>query len=303
MIDVMNVSKHYGPIQALDDISFRIKEGTCFGLVGPNGAGKSTLMKILSGILLQFDGDMSVNDYVVSKDRQAIKKQIGYVPQEICLEESLTARDNLILFGNLYGLKGKNLQYRMEEVLEQIGLTDRSKDKVVTFSGGMKRRLNIGCALLHKPPIVIMDEPTVGIDPQSRNSIFSIIHQLKSEGSTIIYSSHYMEEVEQLCDSIGLIDKGKLMEQGEMGELLERYGKPSLFISGEGISVEILKTFGTPESKGNGYLLTSDDPLATLEKVIGRFREDGIVPRRLELYQPRLEDVFFNLTGTQLRDA
>ncbi len=303
MIDVKNVSKHYGPIQALDNISFRIKEGTCFGLVGPNGAGKSTLMKILSGILLQFDGDMSVNDHVVSKDRLAIKKQIGYVPQEICLEESLTARDNLILFGNLYGLKGKNLQYRMEEVLEQIGLTDRSKDKVVTFSGGMKRRLNIGCALLHKPPIVIMDEPTVGIDPQSRNSIFSIIHQLKSEGSTIIYSSHYMEEVEQLCDSIGLIDKGKLMEQGEMGELLERYGKPSLFISGEGISEEILKTFGTPESKGNGYLLTSDDPLATLEKVIGRFREDGIVPRRLELYQPRLEDVFFNLTGTQLRDA
>ncbi|MGE6204492.1 ABC transporter ATP-binding protein [Guptibacillus hwajinpoensis] len=303
MIDVINVSKQYGPIQALDDISFRIKEGTCFGLVGPNGAGKSTLMKILSGILMQFDGEMSVNDHFVSKDRQAIKKQIGYVPQEICLEETLTARENLSLFGHLYGLKGRNLQFRIEEVLDQIGLKDRGKDKVLTYSGGMKRRLNIGCALLHKPSIVIMDEPTVGIDPQSRNSIFSIIHHLKSEGSTIIYSSHYMEEVEQLCDSIGLIDKGKLMEYGEMGELLERHGKPSLFVSGEGIAEEVLSSFGHPERKGNGYLLTSENPLATLEQVIGLFREEGIEPRRLELYQPRLEDIFFHLTGTQLRDV
>ncbi|WLR58945.1 ABC transporter ATP-binding protein [Guptibacillus hwajinpoensis] len=303
MIDVINVSKQYGPILALDDISFSIKEGTCFGLVGPNGAGKSTLMKILSGILMEFDGEMSVNDYLVSKDRQAIKKQIGYVPQEICLEETLTARENLSLFGHLYGLKGRNLQVRIEEVLDQIGLKDRGKDKVLTYSGGMKRRLNIGCALLHKPAIVIMDEPTVGIDPQSRNSIFSIIHHLKLEGSTIIYSSHYMEEVEQLCDSIGLIDKGKLMEYGEMGELLERYGKPSLYISGEDISEALLSPFGRPERKGNGYLVTSEQPLATLEQVIGLFREEGIEPRRLELYQPRLEDIFFHLTGTQLRDV
>ncbi|WP_226582143.1 ATP-binding cassette domain-containing protein [Halobacillus litoralis] len=303
MIDVQHVSKHYGPIHALDDISFQIHKGTCFGLVGPNGAGKSTLMKILSGILLNFDGDIGVNDWKVSKDRTKIKQQIGYIPQEICLEETLNARDNLILFGNMYGLKGKNLQVRMDEVLEQIGLTDRKKDKVMTFSGGMKRRLNIGCALLHKPAIVIMDEPTVGIDPQSRNSIFSLIHQLKAEGSTIIYSSHYMEEVEQLCDSIGLIDKGQLMEFGRMEELLDKHGKPSLFIAGDDIGEKMLQEFGEAEAKGNGYLLNSDEPLLTLEKLVTHCREHQLEPRRLELYQPRLEDIFFNLTGTQLRDA
>ncbi|WP_345241572.1 ABC transporter ATP-binding protein [Pontibacillus salipaludis] len=303
MISIENISKQYEAIKALNHISFKIDEGTCFGLVGPNGAGKSTLMKILSGILLDFNGDIHVKDWKVSTDRIKIKQQIGYIPQEICLEETLTAQDNLILFGNLYGLKGKELQIRMEEVLQQIGLKDRAKDKVITFSGGMKRRLNIGCALLHKPSIVIMDEPTVGIDPQSRNSIFSIIHQLKAEGSTIIYSSHYMEEVEQLCDSIGLIDKGKLMEFGRMEELLEKYAKPSLFISGENIETEMLQRFGEVESKGNGYLLNSDQPLLTLENLVTHCREHSLEPRRLELYHPRLEDIFFNLTGTQLRDS
>ncbi|QST00031.1 ABC transporter ATP-binding protein [Pontibacillus sp. ALD_SL1] len=303
MISVENIEKQYGSIQALDNISFKIEEGTCFGLVGPNGAGKSTLMKILSGILLNFNGDIQVRDWSVSKDRLKVKQQIGYIPQEICLEETLTAQDNLILFGNLYGLKGKALQLRIHEVLEQIGLKDRAKDKVITFSGGMKRRLNIGCALLHKPSIIIMDEPTVGIDPQSRNSIFSIIHQLKADGSTIIYSSHYMEEVEQLCDSIGLIDKGRLMEFGRMEELLEKYAKPSLFISGDSIETEMLQRFGEVESKGNGYLLNSDEPLLTLEELVTHCREHRIEPRRLELYHPRLEDIFFNLTGTQLRDS
>ncbi|GGD02218.1 ABC transporter ATP-binding protein [Pontibacillus salipaludis] len=303
MISIENISKQYEAIKALNHISFKIDEGTCFGLVGPNGAGKSTLMKILSGILLDFNGDIHVKDWKVSTDRIKIKQQIGYIPQEICLEETLTAQDNLILFGNLYGLKGKELQIRMEEVLQQIGLKDRAKDKVITFSGGMKRRLNIGCALLHKPSIVIMDEPTVGIDPQSRNSIFSIIHQLKAEGSTIIYSSHYMEEVEQLCDSIGLIDKGKLMEFGRMEELLEKYAKPSLFISGESIETEMLQRFGEVESKGHGYLLNSEQPLLTLENLVTHCREHSLEPRRLELYHPRLEDIFFNLTGTQLRDS
>lgn len=303
MISVENIDKQYGSIQALDHISFKIDEGTCFGLVGPNGAGKSTLMKILSGVLLDFNGDIHVKDWKVSADRLKIKQQIGYIPQEICLEETLTAQDNLILFGNLYGLKGKELQVRMDQVLQQIGLKDRAKDKVITFSGGMKRRLNIGCALLHKPSIVIMDEPTVGIDPQSRNSIFSIIHQLKAEGSTIIYSSHYMEEVEQLCDSIGLIDKGQLMEFGRMEELLEKYAKPSLFISGESIETKMLERFGEVESKGNGYLLNSEQPLLTLENLVTYCRDHSLEPRRLELYHPRLEDIFFNLTGTQLRDS
>ncbi|SDJ57265.1 ABC transporter ATP-binding protein [Salimicrobium halophilum] len=303
MINVENVSKQYGSIQALENIDFQIEEGTCFGLVGPNGAGKSTLMKILSGILLDFEGDIQVNEWKVSKDRSKIKQQLGYIPQEICLEETLTAYDNLMLFGTLYGLKKKELHKRIDEVLEQIGLVHRAKNKVVTFSGGMKRRLNIGCALLHNPSIIIMDEPTVGIDPQSRNSIFSIIHQLKEAGSTIIYSSHYMEEVEQLCDSIGLIDKGELVEFGRMEALLDKYAKPSLFISGQDVEPEMLQNFGKVEKKGNGYLLNSDEPLLTLRDLVTYCDEHNLEPHRLELYHPRLEDIFFHLTGTQLRNA
>lgn len=303
MIKVENISKRYDSIQALDDIHLIIPEGSCFGLVGPNGAGKSTLMKILSGVLQSFNGEIFVNGHSVMNERLKVKKLIGYIPQDICLEETLTAKDNLMYFGSLYGLKGKDLQDRSEKVLQQIGLKERGKDKVITFSGGMKRRLNIGCALLHNPSIVFMDEPTVGIDPQSRNSIFSIIHELKEKGSTIIYSSHYMEEVEQLCDSIGLIDKGTLVECGTMGELLQKYNKPSLFISGDQLNQEMLSTHGHVEPRGNGFLLESATPLAALQGLIEEFRHHNIEPHRLELYHPKLEDIFFNLTGTQLRDS
>jgi ABC-2 type transport system ATP-binding protein len=303
VIEVVNVSKQYGSSQALGGLQFTIEEGSCFGLVGPNGAGKSTLMKILSGILQNFDGDITVNGDSVVKDRMKVKKKIGYIPQDICLEENLTASENLTFFGSLYGLKGKNLKQRVDEVLEQIGLKDRAKDRVLTFSGGMKRRLNIGCAMLHKPTIVIMDEPTVGIDPQSRNSIFSIINQLKTEGSTIIYSSHYMEEVEQLCDSIGLIDKGVLVECGTMDELLHKYNKPSLFIAGDRLDQKMLSAHGHVEPKGNGFLLESETPLAALQGLIDEFHHHNVEPVRLELYHPKLEDIFFNLTGRKLRDT
>jgi ABC-2 type transport system ATP-binding protein len=303
MIEVVNVSKRYGSITALDDIQFTIEDGSCFGLVGPNGAGKSTLMKILSGVLQDFEGDIMVGEASVAKDRMKVKKRIGYIPQDICLEETLTAQENLAYFGRLYGLKGRDLKRRSAEVLEQIGLKERGKDKVLTFSGGMKRRLNIGCSLLHKPAIIIMDEPTVGIDPQSRNSIFTIINQLKSEGSTIIYSSHYMEEVEQLCDSIGLIDKGKLIESGTMEDLLAKYNKPSLFIAGDQLKREMLAAHGHVEPKGNGFLLESEQPLSALHDLIVEFRKNEVEPSRLELYQPKLEDIFFNLTGTKLRDS
>ncbi|OIU71804.1 ABC transporter ATP-binding protein [Rossellomorea aquimaris] len=303
MIEIVNVSKRYGSNTALDDIQFTIEEGSCYGLVGPNGAGKSTLIKILSGVLQDFEGDIMVQEDSVAKNRMKVKKRIGYIPQDICLEETLTAQENLTYFGSLYGLRGRDLKRRTAEVLDQIGLKERGKDKVLTFSGGMKRRLNIGCSLLHKPAIIIMDEPTVGIDPQSRNSIFSIINQLKSEGSTIIYSSHYMEEVEHLCDSIGLIDKGKLIESGTMEALLAKYKKPSLFIAGDQLEIELLSRHGHVEPKGNGFLIESERPLSALQDLIGEFRKNGIEPSRLELYQPKLEDIFFNLTGTQLRDS
>lgn len=208
MLTIKEVSKQYKNTKALENISLSIPNGCCFGLVGPNGAGKSTLIKIISNIIQDFEGDIQFNDSII---RKSPKQYIGYVPQEICLEQSVTAQRNLDFFGKLYGLKGKQLQERTEEVLSFIGLINRSKDKVATFSGGMKRRLNIGCALIHQPKIIIMDEPTVGIDPQSRKYIFDIINRLKKAGCTIIYTSHYMEEVEELCDQVAFIDNGKII--------------------------------------------------------------------------------------------
>ncbi|WP_018932471.1 ABC transporter ATP-binding protein [Gracilibacillus lacisalsi] len=302
MIDVRGVSKSYGSVQALNDIQFQIDEGSCFGLVGPNGAGKSTFMKILVGVLQKFDGDIQVFNKSVKQNRQAVKSFIGYVPQDICLEELLTAKDNLMYFGRLYGLSGEHLRKRIRTVLDQIGLSDKANQKITEFSGGMKRRLNIGCAILHEPSLVVLDEPTVGIDPQSRHSIFALIQQLKEMGSTVIYSSHYMEEVEQICNSVGFIDKGKLVEHGTMKHVLHKHRSASIFVSADGIGKEELSLYGDTIEKKTGFTVNCDDPLLTMGKMIEQFRQSGINPERLELSQARLEDIFFYLTGTQLRD-
>ncbi|MGP4042168.1 ABC transporter ATP-binding protein [Gracilibacillus sp. D59] len=302
MIDVQGVSKSYGSTQALADLHFKINEGNCFGLVGPNGAGKSTFMKILVGVLQRFDGDIKVFDHSLTKDRSAVKDFIGYVPQDICLEELLTAKDNLMYFGKLYGLSGEHLRKRIRTVLDQIGLSEKANHRLTEFSGGMKRRLNIGCAILHEPSLIVLDEPTVGIDPQSRHSIFSLIEELKELGSTVVYSSHYMEEVEQLCDSVGFIDKGELVEHGTMKQVLDKHRSASIFVSADGINEEELSSHGMTIKKKTGFTVNCDDPLLTMGKMIEQFRNNGIHPERLELSQSRLEDIFFNLTGTQLRD-
>ncbi|MGN8646811.1 ABC transporter ATP-binding protein [Gracilibacillus sp. HCP3S3_G5_1] len=302
MIDVHGVSKEYGSTKALNNLNFQIDEGNCFGLVGPNGAGKSTFMKILVGVLQQFDGDIQVFNHSIKEDRNVVKKFIGYVPQDICLEETLTAKDNLIFFGKMYGLSGQYLRKRIDRVLEQIGLSEKATHKVMEFSGGMKRRLNIGCAILHEPSIVVLDEPTVGIDPQSRHSIFSLIQELKDLGSTIIYSSHYMEEIEQICDSVGFIDKGMLVEHGTMKQVLAKHRNASIFVAAEEISKEDLSAHGMIVKKKTGFIVNSDDPLYTMSKMIEQFRNKGIRPDRMELSQSKLEDIFFELTGTQLRD-
>lgn len=305
MIDVQSVSKSYGSIKALDQVNFQIKEGSCFGLVGPNGAGKSTLMKILVGVLLNFDGNMQISNYSIRNNRLAVKKLIGYVPQEICLEETLTTKDNLRLFGKLYGLSNKQLNKRIQVILEQIGLTERANDKILSFSGGMKRRLNMGCALLHEPKVIVLDEPTVGIDPQSRRSIFKLIEELNQTGSTIIYSSHYMEEVEQLCDSVGFIDQGKLVEHGAMNQVINKYHQTSIFVKGESITAEFLSSFGDVKKHSGGGCYTIDciDPLDTMGKMIISFKDKGLSPDKLALSQLKLEDIFFDITGTQLRDT
>jgi ABC-2 type transport system ATP-binding protein len=302
MLQVQNVHKNYGAVNALSAINLAIEKGSSFGLIGPNGAGKSTLMKIVTGILPQFEGEVKVLGRSISSDRIAVKKRIGYVPQDICLEETLSTVDNLRLFGALYGLKGRQLKTRIEEVLGAIGLTDYQQKKVSTFSGGMKRRLNIGCALLHEPDLVIMDEPTVGIDPQSRNHIYELINRLKENGSTIIYTSHYMEEVEQLCDTVALIDQGTIVESGKVSELMKRYSVPSVYVEGEALSAEHLTAFENVVPKNGGFVINTNDPLAVIEKLVGYCRTRGLNIHRLEMMQPRLEEMFFKLTGTELRD-
>ncbi|UJL46840.1 ABC transporter ATP-binding protein [Virgibacillus sp. NKC19-16] len=300
MLTVNNVQKHYGRMQALKDISLAIQDGICYGLVGPNGAGKSTLMKILASVIQDYRGTVHIKASTI--DRK-MKEQIGYIPQEICLEQTLSALDNLYFFGRLYGLNGKKLKNRANEVLIDIGLSGRGKDKVISFSGGMKRRLNIGCALMHAPKIIIMDEPTVGIDPQSRRYIFQMIEQLRQKGCTIIYASHYMEEVEQLCDEVAFIDQGEIVENGSIESLLQKNVSPSIFIKGENNNLpDNIRKFGTLESKDGGYLLATDTPLAAMEAVLNHCKTNNVQLEQLELVQPRLEDVFFSLTGSQLRD-
>lgn len=299
MLTVNRVSKQYGDTQALSDITLTIPKGICFGLVGPNGAGKSTLIKIISTVFRDFDGHIQFEDLPLN---DGVKKKIGYVPQEICLEWSMTALQNLTFFGKLYGLKGKQLKKRAEEVLSQVGLYDRGQDKVFSFSGGMKRRLNIGCALMNDPMLMIMDEPTVGIDPQSRKYIYNMIHDFKQDGRTIIYASHYIEEVEALCDEVVFMDQGHIIEQGKTEDILQKHAIPSVFIKGDFHLPDSIKQIGTVTEKNNGYLITTNQPLDVMNRCITIFQENKGQLERLELVQPKLEDVFFSLTGNQLRD-
>ncbi|GAB3797460.1 ABC transporter ATP-binding protein [Virgibacillus kimchii] len=296
MLTINNVTKLFHSTEAVKDISITIPKGVCYGLVGPNGAGKSTLMKIIASIIRDYKGEIQING------KQYVRQTPGYVPQDIILEENISATGNLYLFGRLYGLKGNQLKMRTQEVLELIGLQERSKDRVFTFSGGMKRRLNIGCALMHNPDLIIMDEPTVGIDPQSRKYIFQMIEELKTAGCTVIYASHYMEEVEKLCDYVAFLDRGRMVEHGAINELLLQYAIPSIYIKGNSFYPDKLQQFGTVSSEEDAFLIYAKDPLQTMENLISYCRSNKLAVEHLELARPRLEDVFFSLTGSILRN-
>lgn len=285
-----------------NQVNLSINEGICFGLIGPNGAGKSTLMKIIAGIIQSYEGEIQYNNKTMRKSRREMKKTIGYIPQDLVLENLLTARDNLSFFGGVYGIPKQELRGKVNQTLEAIGLADRAEDPVKDFSGGMKRRLNIGCALMHNPQIIIMDEPTVGIDPQSRNYIYSIINRLKQEGKSVIYSSHYMEEVQNLCEDMVLIDHGHILEAGAVSEIIDKYSKPSVYVEGKEISKEELQVFGQVTNHDNGYQVMGPHVLGLIENIsrylINRKKEVS----RLEIYRVNLEEVFFMLTGKNLRD-
>jgi ABC-2 type transport system ATP-binding protein len=219
MISVSAVSKHFKNIKALDNVSFKIQKGEIFGILGPNGAGKSTLVNILNTLIRPDEGEVVIDGINIRDDGKVIKLIMGVVPQEIALYEELSAYENMMFWGGLYDIPKQELKKNVCKTLEIVDLTSRKDDRIKTFSGGMKRRINIACSLLHNPKILVMDEPTVGVDPQNRNHIFEVIERLNKEGMTIIYTTHYMEEAERLCDNISIIDEGRIIAQGTMKEL------------------------------------------------------------------------------------
>src|SRR3990172_890640 len=230
IFEVQNLVKKYGDFTAVKAISFDIKEGEIFSLLGPNGAGKTTTISMLSTLYTPTSGDAIIGGHSVTKDPMAVRQVIGVVPQDIALYEDLTAQENLVFWGQMYGLSGKSLNSRVDEVLEQIGLTDKAKNRVKTYSGGMKRRVNIGVGLLHKPRLLFMDEPTVGIDPQSRRAILDTVKDLNRHGMTVLYTTHYMEEAEELSNRVGIIDHGELIALGTQSELTQQVGQTETLI-------------------------------------------------------------------------
>ena len=307
MINVSNLRKTFGTIEALKGISFNIPQGECYGLLGPNGAGKTTTISIMSTLIKPSEGEVNIAGYDLKKNPLKCKKEIGVVTQEIALYNELSAYDNLLFWGSLYNVPKRELITRIDEMIKLFGLSDRKNDKVKTYSGGMKRRINIASALLHKPKVLFMDEPTVGIDPQSRNLIFEVIEKLHKEGMTIVYTTHYMEEAERLCDRIGIIDNGEIIAQGTLDELRTSYSmKESLVISFTNLSDEsytaIAKDWGDLQRFSDTIHFYSMNIQGDLSKIILKCNEVGLDILHIDIKKINLETIFLSLTGKQLRD-
>ena len=311
ILEVQDLVKKYGDFTAVKGISFDIKEGEIFGLLGPNGAGKTTTISMLSTLYTPTSGDATIGGHSVTKDPMAVKQVIGVVPQDLALYEDLTARENLLFWGQMYGLSGKALNSRVDEVLEQIGLTDKANNRVKTYSGGMKRRVNIGVGLLHKPRLLFMDEPTVGIDPQSRRSILDTVKDLNKQGMTVLYTTHYMEEAQELSDRVGIIDHGELIALGTQDELTKQVGETDTLILHVGEnddpetlaeSLKELQAVQHAEVTGNSVAIVTPAAEEILASVVAKANERGIKIRSMEIREPNLEVVFLHLTGRALRD-
>jgi ABC-2 type transport system ATP-binding protein len=308
-IQTQNLQKHFGDIQAVKGIDFSVDTGEIFSLLGPNGAGKSTTISMLSCLQTPTDGDALVMGHSILRDPMAVRTAIGVGPQEIALYEDLSARENLVFWGKMYGLRGQILQQRVDEVLDIISLTDRQKDRVETFSGGMKRRVNIGIALLHRPQIIIMDEPTVGIDPQSRRHILDNVKALNQEGMTVLYTTHYMEEAQELSNHIAIMDQGEIIASGTHDELVDIVGQMDRLALTVNVEPDqIIPVWEREEGvhqivAENGTInLLVDDSNIVLPKL---FEETAAANARItsvDIQEPNLEAVFLHLTGRALRD-
>jgi len=296
MISLRNLTKSFGHNVAVNDVTFDVKRGEVFGLLGPNGAGKTTTISMLSGLLKPDGGEVVINGGG-DPSQSSVRRLIGAAPQSLALYDELTARENLRFFGQLYGLRARDLAARISLALEIAGLTERRNDRVRTFSGGMKRRLNLVCALVHDPPILFLDEPTVGVDPQSRSLIFGQIEKLREEGRTIIYTTHYMEEAQRLCDRVAIIDSGKILDLDKVDKLIERHGGAAV-VTAELDKAPINEAELPGQLDGLNLTFESDHPLEEVARLSGA----GISFRALRVDRPDLESVFLNLTGRRLRD-
>ncbi|MCI0393552.1 MAG: ATP-binding cassette domain-containing protein [Chloroflexi bacterium] len=306
-----DLKKSYGDLAAVQGISFTVLRGEIFSLLGPNGAGKTTTISMLSCLLPPTAGTATINDLAIPKDALAVKQLIGVVPQEIALYDTLTGRQNLVFWGRMYGMGGKELVRRVDELLEQVNLSDRADERVSTYSGGMKRRINIGVGLLHKPQLLFMDEPTVGIDPQSRRRILDTVKELRAQGMTVLYTTHYMEEAEELSDRVGIIDHGRLIALGTQRELTQMVGEQEtlrLHLGDDYNAIDAAALFqglsGVSNSAGadGEVVLTVGAAAEALPAVIGRANDAGLRIRSVDIEEPNLEAVFLHLTGRALRD-
>jgi ABC-2 type transport system ATP-binding protein len=309
MIEVSQLRKEYGDLVAVDTISFTAETGAIFGLLGPNGAGKTTTIGCISGLLEPTAGTVSVRGHDVVREGSQAKASLGVVPQEIALYEDLSAGENVRFWGQAYGLGGAELRARITDVLEITGLLDRAGDRVDQFSGGMKRRLNFACGIVHEPQVLLLDEPTVGVDPQSRVRLLDLVREQANQGVCVLYTTHYMEEAQSLCDRLAIIDHGHIIAQGSLGELQAQMGERDLVrVSGSFDEGELHRAFGRD---GDVEVVTVDDVQATLSvrkassklpTLLAALTEAGSEVRDITVSQPSLESLFIKLTGKELRE-
>lgn len=313
MLNVEHLVKQYGDLTAVDDVSFEAKAGAVFGLLGPNGAGKSTAINCISGLLTPTTGHIAVSGHDIARDGKAARQSLGVVPQELALYEDLPAIDNLRYWGKAYGLRGKPLENRVADVLDCIGLADRARDLPKKFSGGMKRRLNFGCGVVHQPKVLLLDEPTVGVDPQSRSKLFDLVEAERDAGACVLYTTHYMEEAERLCDSLAIIDHGKIIAEGTVDGLKAQLGaRDALQLYGQFPADTIGSAIGAlardisdleilSQDEGS-LLLTLSAASLHLPRIFDVIGQAGGSVSETSLRSPNLETLFLLLTGKELRE-
>lgn len=310
MLEVQSLTKQFGGIRAVNNVSFQVAQGDAFGLLGPNGAGKSTTISMLTGLLAPDSGEVSLHGHGLSKHARYVKQRIGLVPQSIALYENLNARENLEFWGAIYGVSGGRLRDNIEWCLDVAGLKDHAKQLVKKYSGGMQRRLNIAAGMIHRPELLIMDEPTVGIDPQSRNHILETVRKLNVEGMTVIYTSHYMEEVQFLCRRLAIMDQGEMIAYGNLDDVRQLAGSlATITIEVHGDATKVLAELKQDLSLtqvtrvANNLVFLCKDAASGVSKAITSLSQNHLQANRIDIQEPNLESAFLHLTGRQLRDV